>query len=354
MFYLINLCAMIFCYYIIVGRHCDNLKKIKKFTILAGIHIILFRALANPYNYVDTDGYVAAFETIRDWSFRDAILDINYYTAWGNLFVLINWCVGQFTNNVLWFYATVSVFSLVPIIWCNYKLSKNIVVSLTMFLVYPMMYYMGFGVLRQHLAVGFILLALYYMDNKKISLLIAIIASLCHTSALVFLPFYIFNLLGGVKLNKIWWVFIVVGSSFLIRSMMQYMVVVFERYESIGEAGSSNTLPLIVMGGISILIMTTGTLKDCNNKERSAVLFVLYGVALAIVGVGVHGLGRLTLYNMYVVPIVTTFLFRNPKGRVGAYCFIFAFFLLTAYLIANSNMSYEYVPFWQHVYNPTV
>lgn len=354
MFYLLNIFVMVFYYHVIVGKRYDKVDRLKKFALLAGIHIILFRALANPYNYVDTDGYATAFSTIRTWTFKEAVLDLNYYTAWGQFFVLINWAVGQISDNLQWLYAVVSIFGLFPIMFFHYKLSRNILLSVIMFLVYPMMYYMGFGVLRQHLAVAYVLLALYHVDNIKVSLIYALIATLCHTTALVFFPFYLFNSIDKLKLSKLWWIFIVVVGSLLIRIIMMYVAGFFERYESIGEEGDGNTLPLIVMGGLSVLILICGTLNKSNVKERATILFVFYGVTLAIASLGLQGLGRLTLYNMYVVPVATTYLLRNHKGRVFAYWFILAYFLLTAFLITNSEKSYIYVPFWQDVYNPTV
>ena len=352
MFYLLNLLIVILYYYLLKIPYRDELQHKKMFAIIVGIHAVLFRALANPFNYVDTEGYSSAFYNIYVMSFKEAVLSINYYSSWGQGYMALNWLVGQFTDEFQWLYAVLSVLSVAPVIWFHYKMSHHMLLSLAIYFTYPMMYYMGFGVLRQHLAAGVVLLALYYVNDWKKSLPLAVIATLCHTSAVVFFPFYLFRYFCAGK-KEMGRIMILLFLGVLVCSFVfMYFVEYFSRYEEghIGNGDRGDTLPLIVLGTVSLLYFFTGAnRKVIEAHEKDCSYFIFYGVLLSIEGLLNAGLGRMTIYNFYVMPIFLSLIVRYGIGsrRIVPWVYIVSLFCLIAYLHSIDKInSFIYGIFW--------
>lgn len=352
MFYLVNLFVIIIYYYLLVGKDIYNEEKRKRFASIVCIHVVLFRALANPYNYVDTIVYSNAFDVLRTWSFYDIVYEANRYTDWGIGFITINWIVGQFTSDAQWMFSFIAALSLVPVVWYHYKVSHNMLVSLVLYLTYPMMFFMSFGVIRQHLAAGIMLLALYFVNNYKVSIPLAIVSALCHTSAVIFFPFYLFRFVTIKNLSAKRILFAITASLVCAFLLMGILISAFARHENVGETleDRSNALPLILMGSLLLLMFLLRVHKMFDDDhERDAFLFLSYGIALSIMGIGLQGMGRLTIYNMYIVPICMSITYKYAQNnRIIVSLYNLALLLLIVFLLIQSRYSYEYIPFWDN------
>lgn len=350
MFYLINLLLVPIYYAIVVGKRKNDDQRIKRFSIIFAIHAILLRALANPFNYTDIETYEYAFRYIKDMSFSESVFTVNVYTAWGPLYVLLNWIVGYLTDNFQWFYALIAFLSIAPVVWYHYKSSDNLLCSLCMYLTYPMMYIMGFGVLRQHLAIAITLVAVYYVRDAKKYFALMALAFLCHTSSIAFIPFYFVRRfsLSQITTKRVL-LLLFVGIVF-IRLFALTLMHNFDRNDSYGREEASNMLPVILLGSMSLLFFIMGVYRKLNSfSELDLFSFILYGLLLAITGIGVNHLGRLSLGAIYVFPIGLTLLTKYTRGvnrtLVIVYCMIFVGLII--YSMITSSHTYNYVPFWQ-------
>lgn len=318
MVYLINLIVVVL-YYVILGILCkDAVKRRKMFATMVCIHAVLFRALANPFNYVDTTGYADAFANIGDMTFRDAVLRVNYYTSWGQGYVLLNWLVSKVSSDFQVFYMVSAALGIIPVIWFYYKTAPRLLFPLLIYLSHPMMYYMGFGVLRQHLSVAFILLAIYHIHSLKKSIPLAFIACMLHTSGIVLIPFYFWN---RIKVNQRFtfkFVMILTIGFIVFQGGMRLILSFLPRYLDVVKADEvGNRLPMIWFACITIASLYTKTFQKVQSKVELMLLkFLYYGLLLSVYCVGLAGMGRFTLCFVYIAPIVSMIVVKYSKDQM--------------------------------------
>lgn len=356
MTYLINF-LLIPVYYITIKIVCRNRNKCNKyFVIVACIHAVLFRALANPYNYVDTEGYALAFSNISSFNLKELFSPIsNPYWGWGIGYVLLNWMIGQFLEQPVFLFIIVTFLSLLPLFWLFYKLSDNVFLTVLLFLSYPMMYLMGFGVLRQHIAVTYVLLALYYVDRMKISFPLALLALSFHTSAIVFLPYYLWRRIPFRQMNLGKVFFYITFGCVLGRAMMHPILSSFSRYSdllAINE-NSNNIVPVLILGGLVALAFCGGLNHKLYGIKNDFLNFCVFGLAIALFGIGLPGMGRLTIYFLYAATIAVTFLniYSLKLKTINNAYLICLFLLIVIMLIKDINdkfgFNYSYSFFWE-------
>lgn len=330
-------------------------KQVRKyFFLLVTIHAVLFRALSNPYDYVDTARYAEAFQIISEMSFKKAVLSVNYFTEWGQGYVALNWIIGQYTDNPIFLFIVLAALSVGGVILYYYKTSYTPLLSVLFYLLYPMMYYQGFGVVRQHLAIVFVLWALYYMENLKIAVPLSIIGVLCHTTAIVVFPFFFirnfnmrtFNSLKLAVLSIISFVIVSLGASFVISFS--------SRYEDILEAEGTqhNIVPVFVLGVTLVCVFLTGIMKKISdNREMLLIRFLIYGFVIALFGTSVPRAGRLPLYFIYTVPVAFSLLYKYTNHNtkwIFIMCTI-SLFSVVFLLISHMTSRYEvYHFFWEY------
>jgi hypothetical protein len=351
MIYLLNLLAVIV-YYQLLGVIYGNTQKRKQvFAVIICIHAVLFRALADPFNYVDTGGYAEAFRNFAKWSFHDLVIDTNFYSDWGRGYLLWNWLLSKISTDQSTLFIGSAVLGVTPVVWFYYKTAPKMLFPILIYLAYPMMYYQGFGVLRQHLSVAFILLAVYYIDNWKKSVPLALIAAFMHTSGIVIYPFFLWkkiNLNSRISLKL--GCYIVVGLT-AIRLLMGYILSFMPKYEEIvQETTLSNRLPLIWFSCIAIASLYCRTYKNLTSRiEEIVMLFFYYGLLVSIFCVGLAGMGRFTMCFLYITPVASAIIIHYSKRHLMNIMVILANVIATiihlSYSVSNHN--YEYTFFWE-------
>lgn len=355
MVYLVNL-LLVPCYYCFIRLILHNRRWIHEvFFLIISLHAILFRALANPYVYPDTRGYTEAFQYICNWDFKEAVMSINYYSVWGQGYVALNWLICRFTEDPMYLFITLAILSVGGVMLYYKKTAYVPLLSVMLYLSYPMMYLMGFYVVRQHLAVVFILWALYFADNLKISIPLAVIAALCHTSAIVFLPYYFLKNIVLYRFTSIkLLVYSVVGFTIL-SSSVAYVLSFFSRYEEIYESGEgkNNIVPVILIGSLLLLYYITGVYKRVRlSQDMHIIRYLIYGLIIALFSMGTPGAGRLTLYFIYVIPVAICLPFKyvRPEMKTIPAMYLICLFFIVSYLIYIASDKYVVYKFlWEYV-----
>ncbi len=175
-------------------------KKNRNYTIFACILLISLFALRHPYMGIDLGygsfyGYLGQFEYISEQSWLSVFTDdfMNYERA----YVVLNKLIGIFTIDTQIFLFIITTIALIPVFYYIYKNSDDVVLSTIIFMGIPVfeMYYSG---LRQVIAIGITTLSIKFIEEKKLFkfIIVILIASLFHSSALVFLvayPIYYFK-----------------------------------------------------------------------------------------------------------------------------------------------------------------
>lgn len=351
--YLINL-ILVPLYYLVLRMMTTKREAYRLFMWIVAIHSILFRALANPYNYVDTRVYASGFKVIGSWTLKHAVIDTNLYTSWGRGYVLYNWLISRLTNDSKVFFFITSVIAVGGIMLYYKKTLYTALAPVLFYLTYHMAYIHGFGVIRQHLAIPFLLFALYNIERIKTSLFLAVVAASLHTACIVFLPFYLFYWLskkmsyGEIALLSL--AFFVTARLFV--TMVLSLFPSFSPY--LRGTVDNNIVPVLLTAFI-ILLLYEGCVFDKvkNGADKNLLLFLLYGFALSVFCVRLPGSGRLSLPVIYAIPSVISLLFKYGGKEKDEYnlCVagLFSLVALGLYLGMQSedNIFMRYSFFWE-------
>ena len=350
MIYLINFLFVLIYYPITkwIGGQRGN----KLFFMAVTIHAILFRALANPYNYVDTEVYAFAFDKIASFTFKESINLNNVYADWGIGYVFLNWLIGQFTHNPQNMFAIMAVISLLPVFYFYYKTSESILFTIVVYLLYPLFFYMAFGVIRQHVAIGFILLALYNIENFKYSIFWALLALSFHISACIFFPFYIWRYINRDSKNIGKSVLLIMLVFILVRMVLGSILMSLDRYKFLYgvQTEERNIVPVVFIGSLLLLLYySKGYKRTTNSIDKNIWNFLLYGFSLSLVGIGTYGMGRMTLYFMYVFPVAITLLgkYRIEKTLYVAYKCVMLSLVIYLMMGTYNSQPYAYSFYWE-------
>jgi len=353
MIYLLNF-LLVPLYYSIIRAIFPNKNADRIFFITVAIHAVLFRAMANPYVYVDTQGYSYAFENIATMSLKEAVL-LSHWSNWGQGYVALNWLISRFTQDPRYLFVVLSILSVGGVMLFYRKTSETLLLTIMLYLLYPMMYVMGFGVVRQHLAIVFVLWALYYINNLKISIPLIFIGISFHTTALVFLPFYFIRNLNVKKMNSLRIVFFSIVGFLLMSLLVGYAISFFERYEDVleREGDSSNFAPVVFLGLTIVGLLITGAVHNIKDvRESMIVRYLIYGLIVAIFATTVPRAGRLPLYFLHCIPVAISVMYKycNKANKLIVNAIVAIIFALTAVMVYYASAKYESYEFiWESV-----
>jgi len=343
-------------YYAIIKIAVSDKNKVRKlFFFVILLHAVLFRALANPFNYVDTERYAVAFENISDMTFKEAVLSPNIYSEWGLGYVGLNWIISRLTSDYAYLFVILAILSVGGVMLYYYKTTTTPLTTVMLYLLYPMMYIMGFGVLRQHLAVVFILWGLYYMDNLKFSIPLAIMGILCHTSALVVVPFYLMRNINLQHFTLTKLISISAIGFYAITLSIAYVLSFISRYDTVltNEGSQRNIVPVFMLGSLLFMFFFSGITNRVKDvKDGNIVRFLIYGFIIAIIGMTIPRGGRLTLYFIYVIPVAVSLLFKYSTVHLKWInkAYIVLLFALVSVLVYYSVDKYDvYKFYWEYV-----
>lgn len=357
MVYFLNLIAVPLYYLLIRLKTTDKKSAVALFSIIVSIHAVVFRALANPYNYEeDTVLYADAFRSIRDMSFFDTVFSIHSYTHWGQLYLALNWLLGLFSSNPAILFVVVSVISVGLTIWFYKQTSYTILTSILLYLMYPMMYIMGFGVLRQHLSIAVVLLALLFWDRLKLFVFFLICASLLHPSSLIIFPFLVLRKLDLQRFKLSVLIVYSVIAFIVLRVLILLALPFFSKYQEIFNSGeaSNNIVPVMLIGSMILMYYVTGAVKRIDvERDMFFYSFLVYGLIVSVFSIGVPGAGRLSLVFIYMLPVAISHIYKYGDSRMLniIHLYTLGVFLLTIVLIVfqlkSANSSYNtYSFFW--------
>lgn len=310
MTYLINF-LLVPLYYFVLWLTLPRRDVIKAFLWIVAIHAILFRALANPYNYVDTVNYTNAYLDISGWNLSHTVVDENQYTIWGRGYLFYNWLLSRLSADPKILFVVSSVVAVGGVMLYYKRTVYTVLAPILFYLSYHMMYLHGFGVIRQHLAIPFLLFALYYIEDIKKSLCYAIVASFLHTACIVFFPFYLlrwlFKRFSYEEITFFSLSFFLTGR-FFISMILQF----FPRFEAyLHTKAENNIVPVLLIAFMILLLYEADVFgKVRKGRDRDLLMFLLYGFALSVFCIRLPGAGRLSLPIIYVVPTVMSMLYH--------------------------------------------
>lgn len=243
------------------------------YLIIAGIIMFLMIGLRHPGNgSVDTQRYFEFWETMSRVSFKQLTYTIKSVDLEVG-YQITTWLLAQIFRNGQWQLIFSGAFYAISVCCFVKKNCQNYALALTVFNCLGLFNFMVQG-LRQSIAMCICLWAIEQCKNKKIIkfILIVLLASLFHASAIVFLIVYILSLLKlNVKTG------IVVGGAIIIGVLLlpQFFNLINKVMNDNYEMGA------IVEGGgivaiiIYILIIVFGVIfRDANDKTHALFIYM--------------------------------------------------------------------------------
>lgn len=293
--------------------------------ICATAHILVIHACRDPFIFPDNEGYANIYDNLsyyKNWRSVIGFTKANF-SGMEYGYMYLNYIIAHISkkHDPEIFFITTSCIMVLSMMFVIFKTSKFPLVSVLLYFTYPAIFYQSMFVLRQHLACCFIILAIYFMDKKKISIPLSLIAVTFHTSAIFILPYFLWRLffIKRISIVKI----IGYGIVFIIfmRNGMYILIRSIERYEEYLESESTTFLPIVILATIFISIFVSGSYSKINdNHDKEFVIYLSFVILASVVISRVNGGGRFANYFMYIIPFAVPVLLKyNTKETLINY-----------------------------------
>lgn len=180
-----------------------NKKKLRCLYILCIIYLIIFSGFRDGIGGYDLNNYSYFFHQIKPINEIGTLTELTSY-RFEILYTLLNSSIKFFTENYRVVFLICSIISISCISKFNYKYSPYPFFSMLYFL-YKLFIYGNLVAVRQSVAIGLFLISIKYIEENKFYkyLIINIIGSCFHSSALILIPFFFIRKIDFKKVNLI-------------------------------------------------------------------------------------------------------------------------------------------------------
>ena len=353
--YFIFLFVLLAVYLISDRATLDKKKRDRFFCIFFFAGVFLLLALRHPSMGIDLGynrwyGYLVSFEKLSAMSFGE-IFSLEGWQNYERGYIIFNKLVGVFSHNRQFFLAVCAAISLIPVCILICRSSKDPVLSSFIYLGLPVFTLLYSG-LRQDIAIGLIIGALYAIQKKKPFpfLLLVLLASCFHKSALIFLvayPLYYRRINRAVRAATL----AILPICYVLRMpLMELLVKLLGRKEDPVDTGA-----LFLFVFFVVLYVLLFLLSDGSEEENGLLnLFFLACIIQAFAGVYSTAM-RLGYYFTFPLLLLLPSVFAKEKSegtrrilRIGG---IIAFGAIGLYFLATTDwaMANPYYFFWQTI-----
>lgn len=288
------------------------------FILCFGLSIVvlcLFAAFRSSYVGTDTSGYgITSFFSAQAATFSQFYSE-GAFSSWAPLYKILCWTTCNFTHSFSAYLFAIELFAVVPVfVACSKQLKNNAYIGI---LVYTLVFYpMSFNLMRQSVAMGFILLsAVFSLRNEPFKFLFYIaIAWGFHNIAVLGLLLYPLTIFAQSKrlsdgLKVVLLLFLMIVTLCLFALFAPYHSDLAGQYSSYLQGaenvpgGGRRTLVLTIILAVVFWILTLPAVKKADHSLRlcikSEALIVLFGI----------GLLPLCLFSFWLYRISFLFLF---------------------------------------------
>ena len=260
-----------------------NQKKINYLLIIWLIIIIIISGLRGDFT-ADSLSYQIIFKTFSEggWDSFISALNFNYHVNVTEVgYVLINFLVGIFTKNFVWLQIIVACITYIPVArWC--KESSDIGLSLCLFLSIGT-YLESLNTVRNIMAASIFILGIKYVASGEFKkyVVICVLASTVHLSALVMVPLYfIFRLkptISKVTLYFIGTVVFILGMERLAQVYNRFFLIAQNNEAVIAllhrrTASPINVIVPVLLVMFALFVFYITSTKDERNNMKNIVI----------------------------------------------------------------------------------
>lgn len=340
----------------------------KQFVCCAASLFFCVLALRSEDMGVDVDTYKLCYNTWKDMQFSEVFWGTRFLTrstvTYGQEsgYVWINWIAAQVGISFRFLLVIFSAIYVLSISRFIYKYSKSPFLSFVLFFAFGI-YAFPFGILRQSLALSFLLFSLRYVKSgKPIRFSFAVLLAMwIHFSSICFFPVYYFSkrkftdatlMLYGMICFAVIVLFPIVYQLVLHNIFVNNLNITYE-LEPLRLGGMLLFMIGIVISCIAIL-KTKHEFNSFFNKDNS----LLFGMCITCVFIqcfsvffpiaGRFAVGSLLIAATIVIPNVIFYAYRSKTANRICYALLVPAFVLFYSLIKNSGFVLDpYIPMWR-------
>ncbi|MEW9150517.1 EpsG family protein [Acinetobacter indicus] len=300
----------------------------------------------------DTHAYVDYFELLKNIKYSEIFYYANAYNVEFFFFIISKLLLDVFGSIQMIFFVY-AIILYTTLISSFRMLNLNLVLLvLSIFSFFPIFYY-NFNILRQSIALSFIILSCVYLirgQNNNFLLLI-VIAGLFHSSALVCILFYFIYKYRDYIYNKIFYFIIFFMSSFylFLKAISGYL----DKYIVYIEVSDGKPFSFSIIFIFSLISIFSYIVRNKANlqwykdvlKFFNIVLlfFISYNILLYVIGISNQGLNRIGFYFLwpiiFIVPILIRTQFKGNNRIVVNMLSLVLYVLASFYLLVNQSES---------------
>lgn len=252
------------------------------------------------------------------------------------------------TNNYFWLLFLSAFFIVFSYLKFLKKFSIHYTSSVFIYISFGF-YTFLFNGLRQALAIAIVLFAIPSLFERRLIsyVLICLLASTFHTSALVMIPFYF---ILNNNLNIIVKTIILFFVSLLgVSQIINYISSTNERYESYnvsGELGGIYTFLFYMIIWVVVLVFNyKSELRENNTFKKFSEIYILGVIIVApVLFLGLNPSGPLRILNYFTFPLIIIIPYIMNELRDKLYYFLFAV-LSIVYFYLNISSFGDLMPY---------
>lgn len=302
--------------------------------------LILLSGMRHEYIGADTPMYKYIFYDIESNS--NSLIETD---AEVGFYYLMRY-FGKFAGYQM-FLMLVACLSIIPVGFIIYSYSQNVCLSFLIFYSSILFQTLEFAAERQAIAFGFVMMAYYYIMQRKLVLylLCFALAFFFHRSCVIFIPCYwLYNLEIKKKTITIWGICLLI--SFVCASIVfQYLVRFWRIDYSLSEE---------IAGGERLFLLTCVfaligffRYKDYSNHINVRLPLIIYSISPLLWPIfNVNpALSRLQFYfEFFLALYVPNYLYMSPNGKIKKIIYFITLFLML-YVLFNMRTSSVYYPY---------
>lgn len=346
--------------WLVLPRMVEDRKKMQqKLCVVCFALLFLLLALRHPSMGVDlghfrTYGYLASFDEISAMSWQK-VLSLPGYQNYEKGFILLIKLVGSIWPNRQFFLAVCAALSIFPVACVVYRRSDDPFFSAIIYVGLPS-FVMLFSSLRQNIALGLCLLALYYAEEKKPIrfLLLVLFASLFHKTCLLFLLAYP---LFHIRLNRTTRL-LTVPVLFVIYLLRYPLFSILSRILSDEAAADGNGAIALLLFFIALYVFCTYYMDE-EDPVQNGYLNLFYLTCACQCFGGVYAIAlRVGLYfalgMILLIPRIVNRIEDDPTRQAVKTVMLIGFIALGLYNLYVSSwaMATPYYFCWEYVEPP--
>jgi len=315
--------------------------------------MLLLHTFFNP-EYSDNYYYKLGFSEYKSMSFANVVMHNSPSLKAETGYRILCKLVSYLTSNWVVCMFVISAIMLSGYYYSTKKYSKICWLSVLLIMTGP--FVQSLFVLRQHLAVGVLLLSIPFILKRDIIsyLLLCVLAISFHQTAAIFVPtYFIYNLrrtkviytlfiLGFIVLYYYFSFFLTVSAS-LAMDTATYG----DYYLEIDKNAGSNNKMALLMSSILVLriiIMRKRFFKEGLNKLMS--IIVISATIISIVGIGFIATNRLNMYYTAMSFLFIPNTFINIQRKKIRYLMCIFYFLFTLFFMVKNLQNESSEVFW--------